>query len=314
MKKELLNIDNISKGFNDKLAINKFSLKIFQGDCIGLIGPNGAGKTTLLRMVIGLLAPTTGTITFDGKKIEEKKDLIGYLPQYPNYYEWMTPREFLKFNCRLFNMGNSVIDERVEEVLSRVGLLEDGNREISGFSGGMRQRLGIAQAIIHKPKFIVLDEPVSALDPIGRREILNLIDDIKKEATLIFSTHILADAQEVCDRFCVVKKGTILDDFYLSDMLINNNYIKLGIQLLEQNSDWINYLKILHTIDTVSVSRNNVLIKINNEVDGWQSDFLKSLIDFNVNFSKIEINNFSLEDYFMQLMEEKHEEFTSINN
>nr|WP_181717299.1 ABC transporter ATP-binding protein [Streptococcus salivarius] len=314
MEKELISIDNISKKFDDKLAIKNFSLKIFKGDCIGLIGPNGAGKTTLLRMITGLLSPTTGNVIFDGEVIKNQKEFIGYLPQYPNYYEWMTPREFLKFSCKLFNMDTSIINERIEEVLSKVGLLEDCDRVISGFSGGMRQRLGIAQAIIHKPKFVVLDEPVSALDPIGRREILNLINDIKKETTIIFSTHILADAQEVCDRFCVVKKGAMLDDFYLLDMLTNNSYIKLNIRLIDNDFEWINYLKNMQSIDTVFLDQNNIIIKFNAEIDSWKSDFLKSLIDYDVNFSRIEVNNFSLEDYFMQLMEDKHEKFSFTDN
>ena len=310
----MLRIENICKKYGEHTALDAVSMEVPKGSIFGLLGPNGAGKTTLLRMITDLLSPTTGNVIFDGEVIKNQKEFIGYLPQYPNYYEWMTPREFLKFSCKLFNMDISIINERIEEVLSKVGLLEDCDRVISGFSGGMRQRLGIAQAIIHKPKFVVLDEPVSALDPIGRREILNLINDIKKESTIIFSTHILADAQEVCDRFCVVKKGTMLDDFYLLDMLTNNSYIKLNIRLIDNDFEWINYLKNMQTIDTVFLNQNNIIIKFNAGIDSWKFDFLKSLIDYNVNFSKIEVNNFSLEDYFMQLMEDKYEKFSFTDN
>ena len=143
---------------------------------------------------------------------------------------------------------------------------------------------------------------------------MNLINDIKKETTIIFSTHILADAQEVCDRFCVVKKGAMLDDFYLLDMLTNNSYIKLNIRLIDNDFEWINYLKNMQSIDTVFLDQNNIIIKFNAEIDSWKSDFLKSLIDYDVNFSRIEVNNFSLEDYFMQLMEDKHEKFSFTDN
>ncbi|MGT2778933.1 ABC transporter ATP-binding protein [Streptococcus intermedius] len=303
MKKELFTINNISKKFKDKIAINNLSLTIFEGDCIGLIGPNGAGKTTLLRIISGLILPTNGDINFEGKTVEKQKALIGYLPQYPNYYEWMTPREFLKFNCQLFQMKPYLIDARIEETLKKVGLFEEADRAIGGFSGGMRQRLGIAQAIIHKPKFVILDEPVSALDPIGRREILNLIDDIKKDSTVIFSTHILADAQEVCDRFCIIKQGTLLNDFYLSDMLTKQGSLSLVIQLIAQNTKWTDKLIKKASINNIYQSRNKVHIEINTEIENWKDEFFQSMIDYDVNFSSIELNNFSLEDYFMKLME-----------
>ncbi|MCJ1978411.1 ABC transporter ATP-binding protein [Lactococcus paracarnosus] len=303
-KKLEIKLDHLTKKFNDYLAVDDFSLEIYQGDCIGLIGPNGAGKTTLLRMVSGILKENNGGVYFNDQPIEKQRHLIGYLPQYPNFYDWMTAEEVLVFNSKLFGMSNEEIKQRIPEVLELVGLVGCEKRKVTGFSGGMRQRLGIAQAVIHKPSFVILDEPVSALDPIGRREVLDLIEKIKEETTIILSTHILSDAQEICNRFCILKKGKKVDDFYYADLQKKYTKNTLSIELREPNLDWIEYLKKLEFIDKVTNLNNSIYIEANKDKKDWSYLILESINQFKVEFLRIDVDKFSLEEYFMELVGE----------
>ena len=144
----------------------------------------------------------------NGKNISKMKKEIGYLPQYPNFFNWMTAKETLMFMGQLSGLKKEVLANSIPEILTKVGLGGKENSKVGTFSGGMKQRLGIAQALLHKPSLIVMDEPVSALDPVGRREVLNLIEEIKKDTTILLSTHILSDAEEICERFVIIKDGT----------------------------------------------------------------------------------------------------------
>src|SRR5699024_6824411 len=159
---------------------------------VALLGPNGAGKTTTLRMLSGLLKPTTGTIHIaNAKKGEDVRHDIGYLPQYPVFHPWMTGKEFLTYVGQLAYLTKKEAAEKADQLLQKVAIYEARNKRIGKYSGGMKQRLGIAQAMIHDPKVLLLDEPVSSLDPIGRREVLTLMEELKQQTTLLFSTHIL---------------------------------------------------------------------------------------------------------------------------
>src|SRR5690625_1115198 len=193
-----LSVKNLTKKFNSQLAVDNVSFDLNAGQCTALLGPNGAGKTTTLRMIAGLLSPTDGSIQFEGyengRDIREK---IGYLPQNPVFYAWMTGKEFLVYVGRLAHLSKLEAIQRAEKLLEQVGISHVKNKRIGQYSGGMRQRLGIAQALIHKPALLMLDEPVSSLDPIGRREVLTLLEKLKEETTILFSTHILNDAEEI---------------------------------------------------------------------------------------------------------------------
>jgi ABC-2 type transport system ATP-binding protein len=300
-------IKNLTKKFGEQIAVNNFSLKINNGDCIGLIGPNGAGKTTLLRMVAGILKQNKGEVLSGQKNIEKQKHLLGYLPQYPQFYDWMNAEEVLTFYSKFFGMSNDEIKIRLKETLELVGLVGCEKKKVTDFSGGMKQRLGIAQAVIHKPKFVILDEPVSALDPIGRREVLDLIEKIKQDTTVIFSTHILSDAQEVCNRFCIMKQGEKIDDFYVADLQKNQAKNCLVIELDQKGSNylsWINYLNKLNFIVKIVEIPNGVYVESEKGKKDWRHLVVKSLLEFNIDFLKIEVEKFLLEDYFMKLVGE----------
>lgn len=177
---ELLAVRALSKQFAKVSAVKEISFSITAGHCVSLLGPNGAGKTTTLQMLTGLLKPTSGTIAFTINTQGDWRQQIGYLPQYPTFYNWMTGQEFLDYVGKLAHMSTKILKVRSAEMLQLVGLTDAGNRKIGGYSGGMKQRLGIAQALIHSPQLLLLDEPVSALDPLGRREVLDLLNRIKK--------------------------------------------------------------------------------------------------------------------------------------
>lgn len=205
----LLSVNDLTRRFGDKTAVDGITFDIEQGRCIALLGPNGAGKTTTLSMLAGLLAPTKGTIRFASGAPRDIREWIGFLPQHPAFFNWMNGREFLEFTGRLARLPAREAKQRTAELLEAVGLADAAKRAVGGYSGGMKQRLGIAQALIHRPKLLMLDEPVSALDPVGRREVLELLRGMKRETTLLFSTHVLHDAEEICDDIVLMQNGRI---------------------------------------------------------------------------------------------------------
>ncbi|PYI51628.1 ABC transporter ATP-binding protein [Paenibacillus flagellatus] len=212
----LVRVERLVKRFGSGTAVDGASFSIEEGRCVALLGPNGAGKTTTLKMLAGLLEPTEGDIVFrteepgnEGRPVRDIRRLIGFLPQYPAFFPWMSGREYLTFSGRLARLPKTEAKRRAEELLATVGLAEAAGRRIGGYSGGMKQRLGIAQALVHRPKLLLLDEPVSALDPIGRREVLDMIGRIRRETTVLFSTHVLHDAEDMCDDIIMMSKGKV---------------------------------------------------------------------------------------------------------
>ena len=205
---------DIRKRFGDVQALDSVSLDVPDRCVYGFLGPNGAGKTTAIRIMTGLLQADEGTCDVSGVRISARSTRhqahVGYLAQEPRYYGWLTGRELLMMSGRLFGMTSTEASARTQELLERTGLDHAGDRRIEGYSGGMQQRLGIAQAIMHRPSVVLLDEPVSALDPVGRREVLSLIADIARESTVLMSTHILADVERVCSHIAVMRSGRIV--------------------------------------------------------------------------------------------------------
>jgi len=209
----------LTKRYKTALAVDNIDIAIPQGCCCGFLGKNGAGKTTTLKMLVGLKRPTKGKISIMGHQqhFGTMPDIsFGYLPDVPSFYGYMTGAEFLDLCGRLCNMPTAQRKERVKELLKKVGLDKTRTR-ISGYSRGMKQRLGIAQAMINNPPVIFMDEPVSALDPIGRRDVVEIIQSMK-DTTIIFSTHILADVENLCDYVLIIEKGKILARDYMSNL------------------------------------------------------------------------------------------------
>ena len=195
-----------------KLALKPLRLSIEEGEIFGFLGPNGAGKTTTLKLLMGLVFPTSGSARILGMEVNDPrmKAQIGFLPEQPYFYDYLTARELLIYYGQLSGMDSKALPKKVQKVLGRVGLPDVGGVQLRKFSKGMLQRVGIAQAIIHDPKVVFFDEPMSGLDPMGRREVRDLMEQLKNEGkTVFFSTHILADAEALCDRVAIIHLGEL---------------------------------------------------------------------------------------------------------
>jgi len=204
----------LTKRYGDVLALDALTLDVPAGAVFGILGPNGAGKTTLLRLLTGLAHPTAGEATVAGLSVTTQASAvhrhISFLDQSPQYYSWMSGRELVTFVGELFGLRGQELSTRVDEVLALTGLADAASRRIGGYSGGMRQRLGLAQALVNGPEVLFLDEPASALDPAGRHEILAAIASLRGTATVCMSTHILADVERVCDTVAILNHGRLL--------------------------------------------------------------------------------------------------------
>ncbi len=217
MKNIAVKINQLCKTYGDTLAVDHLDLSVPEGAIYGFLGPNGAGKTTTLKMIVGMTEPTDGTIEIFGNKLtfgsDKFREDIGFLPDVPGFYDWMTAKEYLQFCGSLYHIEADELKQRIAELLKTVGLTKSRNKKVGGFSRGMKQRLGIAQAMINNPKIILLDEPVSALDPVGRKEVMDIIGSLSGKVTVFFSTHILADVERICDRVIIIKDGrNLLED------------------------------------------------------------------------------------------------------
>jgi ABC-2 type transport system ATP-binding protein len=228
MPATILRTDKLSKTFEVGVrrrrvqAVNELDLSVEEGEIFGFVGPNGAGKTTTIKMLMGLIFPTSGSAHIFDAPIPsaEAKRRIGYLPENPSYYEFLTGREALRFFAALSGVPAGVRDGRSEELLALVGLGDAADRQIRKYSKGMQQRLGIAQALAGDPAFVVLDEPMSGLDPIGRKEVRDLILELRRRGkTVFFSTHILPDVEALADRVGVILGGRLRDVGRISDLL-----------------------------------------------------------------------------------------------
>lgn len=299
-----LEIINVTKSFKEKIVVNNFSLELKSGECVGLIGPNGAGKSTLIKMISDIIDPNAGEVLLNGKKISKMKREIGYLPQYPNFFYWMTARETLMFMGQLSGVKKEVLTNSITEILTKVGLKAEENSKVGTFSGGMKQRLGIAQALLHKPSLIVMDEPVSALDPIGRREVLSLIEEIKKDTTILLSTHILSDAEEICERFVIMKDGTKIEDTKITDLLNRNSENKLIVEITAKDRKWVDTIKKLPYVEDIEVVGLKVKVKVEN-IEENKALLLQNALEHKVDIVKFEINNDNLEEIFLKLVVQK---------
>lgn len=209
---DVLAIQNLKKSFGSKEVLRGLDLSVPEHCILGFIGKNGAGKTTTMKAILGLLKPDSGQIHVMGEKVHwgqaNTNRHIGYLPDVPEFYSYMTPLEYLNLCGKVSGMDKADIEARSKELLEQVGLGQEG-RHIKGFSRGMKQRLGIAQALLNHPKILICDEPTSALDPAGRKEILDILLTVREQATVLFSTHILSDVERICTRVAFLNDGKI---------------------------------------------------------------------------------------------------------
>ncbi|WP_342559206.1 ABC transporter ATP-binding protein [Metasolibacillus sp. FSL K6-0083] len=205
----LLQVEQLTKNFVGKNVVDGVSFELEPLTATALIGPNGAGKTTTMSMIVGLLQQTSGTVTM--QVVQDIRGSVGFLPQYPQFYPWLSALEYVEMVGKLSGVPARGLREKSIKMLEYVGLGDALHKKTATFSGGMKQRLGIAQAIIHEPKLLLLDEPVSALDPIGRQEIMNLLKELQQQTTILYSTHILHDAEKMTDQVLFMKNGQLVE-------------------------------------------------------------------------------------------------------
>ena len=208
----VIRTDGLSKSYNGTEVLESLDLQVPEKSIFAFLGPNGAGKTTTIKLLLGLIRPTRGTATIFGRDVVQDsvtiRAKIGYLPQEPRFYEHMTARQTLEYTARFFFKGpQAALDRRVDEMIDLVGLTGKADRPIKGFSGGERQRLGIAQAEVNYPDLLILDEPAASLDPQGRRDVLEVMTRLRKHTTVFYCTHILSDVQRISDHVAILNHG-----------------------------------------------------------------------------------------------------------
>jgi ABC-2 type transport system ATP-binding protein len=231
-----LEICGLTKRYGDKLALDDVDLRVEEGSIFGFLGPNGAGKTTTLRILTGLAKPTQGSVSVLGHDVADAgndvRAEIGFLPDVPGFYEWMTAEEFLYFAGGLFGIPKRTLDERVRVLLDLAGLTGVKQR-VGGYSRGMKQRLGVAQALINAPRLLMLDEPTSALDPMGRKDVLDMLVSLRGRTTVFFSTHILADVERICDTVAILDHGCVVAQAPIDELKARYGASKVVIEVAE---------------------------------------------------------------------------------
>ena len=302
----VLTIQGLSKAFGGQKIIDNLNMTVPEGSVFGFIGKNGAGKTTTMKMVLGLLRPNQGEIIVCNEPVHfgqtKTNQYIGYLPDVPEFYDYMTPIRYLALCGEIIGLSKAETYQRGEELLSLVGL---GNvkKTIGGFSRGMKQRLGIAQALLTRPKLLICDEPTSALDPVGRKEILDILRKISSTTTVLFSTHILSDVERICDHAALLNQGKIVVGGTLSEIKALHGHESL---LLEFPTD-----DALHTfksqeaiqplLDTAEANGKEIILH-SQEMQKVQHTVLHVLAETALCPIKIEIMEPSLESLFLEVI------------
>ena len=297
---DMLRIIGLHKRFGDKEVLRGLDLSVPEHSIYGFIGKNGSGKTTTMKTVLGLLNADSGEIVVNGEKVvygqTDTNRYIGYLPDVPEFYPFMTAKEYLRFCGEITGMSRAETEERTKELLTLVGLADETHR-IKGFSRGMKQRLGIAQALLSRPKLLVCDEPTSALDPIGRKEILDILLAIKDQTTVLFSTHILSDVERICTDVAFLKDGVVDIGGKLSDIKTRYRSNEYVIET-ENDSDIV---ILLNTFPEVKkIDENKVTFS---EDTRSVSEVLRFVADHRISLLKMERLEPSLEDLFMEVTE-----------
>jgi ABC-2 type transport system ATP-binding protein len=307
----VINTESLSKSFGEVNALKSLDLRVPQKSIFAFLGPNGAGKTTTIKLLLGLLKPTSGGGKIFGLDIvRDSVDIranIGYLPQDPRFYEHMTARQTLDYTARFFYDGpQPKIDRRVSEMIELVGLEGKADRPIKGFSGGERQRLGIAQAEINYPDLLILDEPAANLDPQGRRDVLEVMSRIRKHATIFYCTHILDDVQRVSDQVAIVNEGELVTQANIEDLLAGTGDVIYSVTLSGNAQNAYTQLDHLPWISGIEASQEGDQttwqVSVTDEVAA--KDQLMSLLVT----SGVKVSNFSrkeqnLEDVFINIIE-----------
>lgn len=311
----IIHTQELTKTYKGVSALRGLNLQVPKNSIYGFLGPNGAGKSTTIKMLLGLTRPTSGSALIFGRDISRDslavRRRVGYLAQDPRYYEHMTARQTLRYTARFFYQGpKDLIEARIEEVLGLVGLEGKADRAIKGFSGGERQRLGIAQAQVNYPDLLILDEPAAALDPQGRRDVLTVMESLRKHSTIFYSTHILDDVQRVSDRVAILNRGGLVAEAPIQELLsgsgssiVYNVTIRgdvSGAQARVANQPWVRSLNVESSNGSV-----NWQVNVNDE-DTAEDQMLRLILeDRNVRVKSFGRRMYNLEEVFLSMVGEE---------
>lgn len=305
----VVGISHLFKSFGTHEVIKDMSFEVPEHSVFGFIGQNGAGKTTTMKMILGLIKANAGEITVCDEKVTYGQNntckYIGYLPDVPEFYGYMKPKEYLRLCGQITGMRDSDIKKRSDELLERVGL-EKSNKKIAGFSRGMKQRLGIAQALLNNPRVLICDEPTSALDPLGRKDILEILEDVKGSTTVIFSTHILSDVERICDNCAVLNNGTVCLKGSINDIKQSHRQEALLVKFTESSSE-NRFNEICRDISLIRKYEKNekgIILTCNNLVE-TQSLVMSKLVENKLMPAKLETMEPDLESLFIEAVTEE---------
>jgi len=300
--------EGLSKRFGDIVAVDHLDLSIPERAVFGFLGPNGAGKTTTVKMLTGLSRPTEGRVFICDQEVVQDSVAVrksfGFLPDVPAFYDWMTGEEYLKFAGELYGMTYPHLEKRAAELLDTVELKKAARRKVGGFSRGMKQRLGIAQAMLNHPKILFLDEPTSALDPIGRRDVLDLISRLKEEATVFMSTHILSDVERVCDSVGIINKGRLVVTSTVDEL--RNKYARSVFEV-EFEEDAAPFLSAVEArpwfVKSEKVPNGSPALRITaRDVAAARREFPNLIVGSGLTLLRYELAQPSLEDIFVEVV------------
>ncbi len=299
----IVQTDKLTKNFGQVAAVNNLSLRVPKGSVYGFLGPNGAGKTTTILMLMGITRASSGNAWVLGQRVCPSpvyRSRIGFLPDVPDFYNWMRAEEFLRLVGRLFSIPQPQLKERIDHLLTVTGLAGVKTR-IGGYSRGMKQRLGLAQALINDPELIFLDEPTSALDPIGRKEMLETIKTLAETCTVFFSTHILSDVERICDRVGVLNQGRLVMDEAISDL--RARYAQSAVSI-ETDGDAAALEKKLTSqpwSDQVERTGEKILVTTN-DINRTNLEVPRLMADMKLPLRRFEPVELTLEDIFVRLV------------
>ncbi|KPL07398.1 multidrug ABC transporter ATP-binding protein [candidate division BRC1 bacterium SM23_51] len=307
-----MHTDKLTKSYKGVEALKALDLDVERNSIFGFLGPNGAGKTTTIKLLLGLVRPTSGSATVFGHDIVgdsiDVRRRIGYLAQDPRYYEHMTARETLTFTARFFYRGpRDAIEKRVSETLEIVGLADKADRPIKGFSGGERQRLGIGQAQVNEPDLLILDEPAASLDPMGRRDVLAIMERLRERSTVFYSTHILDDVQRVSDTVAILDHGELIAQAPIEELLAGTGGVVYSLGLKGDGTGSQEHISSLPWVSEIRTSVSGAItnwqVTVTDEAVAERELLRAVLADESVTVTAFGRKQYELEEIFMDLVE-----------
>ncbi len=295
----------LTKVYGDTRALDGVDLTVPEGSIFGFLGPNGAGKTTMLRLITGLARPTDGTAEVLGRDVTKAGNLVraevGFLPDVPGFYDWMTAEDFLRFAGSLFGLRGTLLDQRVTMLLDLAGLTGVTSR-VGGFSRGMKQRLGVAQALVNAPRLLLLDEPTSALDPMGRKDLLEMIASLRGRTTVFFSTHILGDVERVCDAVAILDHGHVVAQAPIGELTAAYGERKVVVEVTDGADELAALLAARPWAASVVRGTNGSIEVTVTDAAAAQHDIPAMVAAQGIGLARLEAGEMGLEEVFVELV------------